>query len=275
MYSLVNVATLVRDLARHPLAEPVATELLRAFALRADHLTALAGVDYDAQDAATRRTQLLTDEGARPRALQVLAAARGFADDLGLDAYSAAADVLERATIGGLADLRRFVRDEVLLWCWQSSGDVAVASHPQALDVVTDGILGAYAGDEELGRPWRALVAGAGVDPAPTGWPHVVDAVRGLERHTAIAPAPAEWATRMHEACWAVHLTGRERAAAVTQLHALVALVRVWSPEQPPLRAVAMTSAAVHAEVVADVLDTATRDAMSRPLFRSSSGRVT
>jgi hypothetical protein len=280
MYSLVNVATLVRDLARHPLAEAVATELLRAFALCADDLTALDGVVYDARDAAARRTQLLTDDGARPRALQVLAAARGFADDLGLDAYTAAADVLESTPIGDLAGLRRFVRDEVLVWCWQSSGDVAVARRPHALDVVTDGVLGAYAGDEQLSRPWRELVAAGGIDPAPTAWPNVVSAVRGLDRDGAIPPAPAEWAARMHEACWAVHLTGRERVAAVTQLHALVALVRVWSPEQPPLRAVAMTSAAVHAEVVGDVLDTATRDAMSRPLFmsqrlfRSSSGRV-
>jgi hypothetical protein len=35
-----------------------------------------------------------------------------------------------------------------------------------------------------------------------------------------------------------------------------------------------MTTAAVHAEVVADVLDAATRAAMSQPLFRSSSGLV-
>ena len=76
----------------------------------------------------------------------------------------------------------------------------------------------------------------------------------------------------MHEACWAVHLTGRERAATIAQLHALIALVRVWAPQRPPLRAVSMTSAAVHAEVVADVLDTTTRAAMSQPLFSASSG---
>jgi len=78
----------------------------------------------------------------------------------------------------------------------------------------------------------------------------------------------------MHEACWAVHLTGRERDAAIAQLHALVALVRVWSPARPPLRAVSMVSAAVHAEVVADVLDGATRTAMTQPLFSPSSGLV-
>jgi len=50
--------------------------------------------------------------------------------------------------------------------------------------------------------------------------------------------------------------------------------VRVWTPDRPSLRAVSMVSAAVHAEVVADVLDSTTRMAMSQPLFRASSGLV-
>ena len=274
MYSLVNVATLVRDLARHPRAGQVATELLRAFALTPAHVAALDSCDYDGEAASVRRTQVLADDAARPRAFAVLAAARGFADDLGIDAYAAAVDVLESATIGGLADLQTFVRRDVLAWCWDSSGDLAVTRHSQTLDVVTDGILGVCAGDEALARPWRDFVAAHEIAPAATDWPVVVEAVRRLTRDAVVAPAPAEWATRMHDACWAVHLTGRERAATVTQLHALHALSQVWSPDPPPLRVVSMTTAAVHAEVVADVLDAATRAAMSQPLFRSSSGLV-
>ena len=274
MYSLVNVATLVRDLARHERAAQVATDLLRAFALDAAALDALDSCDFDATAAAAHRTRVLADDGARPRALQVLAAARGFADELGIDAYAAAVDVLEQTPIGDLADLQTFVRRDVLAGCWQSSGDVAVTLRPQALDVVSDGVLGAYAGDPQLSTAWRAWLAASPVPPAPTPWPDVVAAVAGLSPDSAIPAAPADWAARMHEACWAVHLTGRERVAAITQLHALIALLQAWSPQRPPLRAVSMMSAAVHAEVVADVLDAETRAAMSQPLFRSSSGIV-
>ena len=48
MYSLVNVATLVRDLARHERGAQVATELLRAFALDDAAVESLEGTSYDA-----------------------------------------------------------------------------------------------------------------------------------------------------------------------------------------------------------------------------------
>ena len=272
MYSLVNVATLVRDLARHERAAEVATELLRAFALDAAALDSLETMAYDAPAAAARRAQVLSDDSSRPRALAVLAAARGFADDLGIDAYSAAVDVLETTPMGGLADLQAFVRNDVLAECWETAGELGVARRPRALDLVTDAILGTYVGDEVLTAAWREWLSSHRVSPAPSAWPHVTDAVAALSPEAEIPPAPAEWAQRMHEACWAVHLTGRERPATIAQLHALIALVAVWAPQRPPLRAVSMTSAAVHAEVVADVLDTTTHAAMSQPLFRASSG---
>jgi hypothetical protein len=71
----------------------------------------------------------------------------------------------------------------------------------------------------------------------------------------------------MHDACWAIQLTGRERTALAAQLHALRALLRVTGP-RPPLRTVAMVVAATHATVVADVLDSETWSAMTQPLFR-------
>ena len=274
MYSLVNVATLVRDLGRHEHATQVATELLRAFALDEAALTSLEAMAYDEQSSADRRARVLAEESDRPSAFAVLAATRGFADELGLDAYTAAVDVLDRATIGNVRDLRTFVRRDVLASCWESAGDVAIARLPCALDIVADGVLGAWTGDDELGAIWREWLAAHPVAPATAAWPHVVDAVRALSPDALVAPAPADWAHRMHDACWAVHLTGRERALAVTALHALVALCERWAPSLPPLRVVAMVSSAVHAEVVADVLDDATRAAMSQPLFSASSGSV-
>src|SRR3954469_9798304 len=190
MYSLVNVATLVRDLARHERAAEVATELLRAFALDSAALDSLDAMAYDAPAAAVRRTELLSGDASRPRALAVLAAARGFADDIGIDAYSAAVDVLESTPMGDLADLQNFVRSDVLAACWETSGDLAVARRPQALDLVTDGVLGTYAGDAVLVEPWRQWLALHPVSPAPTAWTQVVAAVAALERDAAIAPAP-------------------------------------------------------------------------------------
>ena len=135
-------------------------------------------------------------------------------------------------------------------------------------------MLGVHAGDDDLAAPWRSWANRRGIAPEATAWPQVVRTVRALRRNAAAAPAPAEWAVRMHDACWAVHLTGRERAAAVAQLHALRAVVQVWAPAPPPLRVVSMTTAAVHATVVADVLDASTVAAMSQPLFRCSSAAM-
>ena len=274
MYSLVNIATVVRDLSRHPRAGAVATELLRAFALGPGELESLDRLAYDEHAQAERRARVLGADAERPRAMQVLAAARGFADDIGIDAYSAAVDVLEAAPIGDLDALRAFVRRDVLVDAWAASGDLAVAQRPRALDIVGDGVLGAYAGDEALAAPWQTWADAHGIAPEANAWPEVVRAVAALRPQTQVPPAPAEWAARMHDACWAVHLTGRERAAAVAQLHALRAVVAVWAPAPPPLRAVSMTSAAVHATVVADVLDAATVTAMTQPLFRCSSASM-
>lgn len=271
---MVNIAMLVRDLARQPRADRVATELLRAFALGPAELEQLDRIRCDDEAQARRRTRVLEADAARPRALQVLAAARGFADDIGIDAYAAAADALEQAPIGDLDALARFVRRDVLAEAWASTADVAVARWPRALDVVTDGVLGTYAGEGELATPWMQWADEHGVAPEATAWPHVVRAVGRLRPGVVVAPAPAEWASRMHDACWAVHLTGRERAAAVTQLHALRAVAGAWAPELPPLRVVSMTTAAVHGTVVADVLDGATATAMSQPLFSVSSGAM-
>ena len=276
MYSLVNIAAVVRDLSRHPRADQVATELLRAFALGPSELERLDrldhdGLDYDGAAQARRRAEAIAADAMRPRALQVLAATRSFAADIGMDAYSASLDVLETAPLGDLDALRAFVRHDVLADCWTTAGDVAVARWPRALDVVSDGIVGVYVDDEQLAAPWRAWSDRAGIEAEATAWPELLRNVAAVRPTSPVPAAPTEWAARMHDACWAVHLTGRERAAAVAQLHALRAVVRAWAPEVPSLRAVSMTTAAVHATVVADVLEASTVTAMTQSLFRCSS----
>ena len=235
MYSLVNVAALVRDLSRHPRGGQVATELLRAFALSAGELELLDRIPYDVDAHARRRASVLAEDAARPRALQVLAAARTFADGIGIDAHTAAADVLEQAALADLDALRSFLRRDVLVDAWTTTDDLAVARWPRALDIVGDGVIGVHADDAELARPWLSWAARHGVAPEASAWPDVVRAAAALKRDARVAPAPAEWAARMHEACWAVHLTGRERVATITQLHALRAVLRTL--DEAPHRA--------------------------------------
>ena len=266
MYSFVNVPTLVRDLGRIRQGGAVAEELLRALALDRSALADLDATPYDAQTAHAVRDELVRTDRAVPTAMRVLAAARDVAGDVGLGAWSAAADVLERTPIGDLGALLRFVRDEVLAAAWTREDDLAVARWPRALGIVADGVAAAYTGDARLGAQWHQWCRAGRAQPAPTPWPDIVDAVRTVPSDADWPHPPAEWAALVHEACWAVHLTGRERAAAVTQLHALRGLL-AGHPSPSP-RAVATVVAAVHAHVVADVLDGDTHLTMTAPLFR-------
>ena len=74
------------------------------------------------------------------------------------------------------------------------------------------------------------------------------------------------WSIAMHEACWAVHLTGRERPALAAQLHAVRTLRHATGDARPAPDVVAAVVAAVHARVVADVLASHVSAAMTAPL---------
>lgn len=285
-YSLVNIATVVRDLARHPAGPRLALELEHVLALGPGDLARLDAAGPDPQ-AARLRDALLAAADARPRALELLGAGREAARSAGLAAWAASLDALEAAPVGGAVELVRWVRDELLAHAWDRDGEVAVARRPRAVDVVADGLLATWVqpdGRDEavrLGRPWQDWVAArAGAGPPAAG-----DATPAGAVVAAVATASAEqlsaagaamlaqratgwsWARAMHDACWAVELTGRGRPAATAQLRALRALLAVTGA--PLLRAdpVAAVTAAVHAAVVADVLPDETVAAMCRPLL--------
>jgi len=270
VYSLVNVPTLIRDLARLPAGPVLVMDLLQAFALTPPDLEVLDARGRGRSDAdadAARRASLLRSAAQRPRALAVLTAARNAADSHGLAAYAGSIDLLAAATIGGLDDLVRFVRHDVLVEAWTHAEGLSVATYPTALDVVTDGVVATYAGRADIGRTWRPWCATHPYAWSAVPYPLVVDMVRRLDAGRRAPAVPAEWAQLVHEACWAVHLAGRERAAAVTQLAALHALFDKTKPAAPSHALVATVVAAVHASVGSDLLETSAYDAMTQPFF--------
>ena len=268
VYSLVNTPTLIRDLARLPSGFALAGDLLQAFALTPPDLEVLDARARRSDGAgAVRRAALLQADAGRVRAHAVLAAVRSEADEHGLSAYGGSVDLLAGATIGGLDDLVRFLRHDVLADAWARADDLAVVAYPAALDIVTDGLVATYSGRADLGRAWRHWCAVHPVASSAVAYPLVVDMVRRIDARPARPVVPAEWATYMHEACWAVHLAGRERAAAVTQLAALRALLDATKPAPPGHALVATVVAAVHACVVSDLLAPDVYDAMTQPFF--------
>jgi hypothetical protein len=139
-------------------------------------------------------------------------------------------------------------------------------------------VLTTYAGRpaDPLARPWRAWTArnlpATCLEPAVE---HVVAMVAGASRDSLATAGAAmrraridgwSWPHAMHDACWAVELTGRTHTAAVAQLEAVVALLR-GLPSPPAPDVVAAVAAAVHATVVADVLPVDTVAAMCGPLL--------
>lgn len=283
VYSLVNIPCLMRDLARHPRGAGLATDLLRAAALDADAFASLDRVRI-AADAPARREALAQRMQIEPRALEVLAATRDMATTSGLDAWTAAVDVLETTPMGGLDELVGLVRDEVCAGAWARGDGLAVATWPTALDVVADGVRATYAADicpeiaAPLGRPWRRWLASGRVviPPAAGGVADAVTRLRAATPHQLLAAAQGlrrqradgwSWAMAMHDACWAVHLTGRETVAFVAQLHALRALLAATPKDgRPSPDTCAAVVAGVHARVVADVLAADVLAALTAPL---------
>jgi hypothetical protein len=268
MYSFVNIATVIRDLARHERGGLLVDDLLRALELApAD----LAQLDQLPRDAATGDRQRAALEAAtsQPRALALLASAREAATTDGLPGYVDALPALESAPMFGLDELLRFVRTEVLAPAWRGSDDVDVAAYPRALDIVTDGVTGSWVGDATLAATWRGWNRQVPLPRTSTSYDAVFDGARRLATRQARPVVPADWAAQMHDACWAVHLTGRGRTAAIAQLKALRIVLDGCGGIRPALGLVAVVTAAIHATTVADVIATDTHAAMTQQLLRS------
>ena len=248
-YSLVSAATLGFDLVRLPGGRSVAEVLLTGLAADADLLRRLAAV-HPGRDASRQRRGVLAVRSRRARELAA-AAPRVHtvaAEPAGAPESRAAALVaqLERGTIGNAPNLERLVREDVLgaeqVWAATAPDEV----RGDAADVLADAAVGFWAAvvlpplvHRELTLPFLrvlsvppegSLVAALGpaarrleelltsvsrLDESGRGaWRAAVEEGRGAHR---------PWATAMHEACWAAHVSGRTRTLAAAHLQAVLA----------------------------------------------------
>ena len=239
-YSLISAAILGFDLVRLPAGRRVADVLLAGLAADAVALGRLAA-ELPSRDADDCRFR------ARARELAV-AAPRVFDpfDEGRADRGERLAAHLERGTIGNAANVERLIRAELLIpEDQQSADDREVVA--RAADVLTDAAIGYWAEDvlpapvrRRLTAPFEAAVPesdvghAAQLGPADRPLRDLLEELRHLDqpgraRWRAAADAGSGrhgvWATAMHQACWAAHLSGRTRAVAAAHLQAVQAFL--------------------------------------------------
>lgn len=250
-YTLVSAATLGFDLVRLPAGRAVAGVLLSA--LQADDAElARMGAAHPARGLERDQRLVLAVRSRRAREMAVAvphvrsaaAGARAAADRAAV-----LVEQLEQGTIGDAPTLERLVREDVLGSEHPAAGLLDPALLAEAADVLADAAIGYWAAGvlpplvrRELtasydGVAERSPVAGpetldlgaAGVELAAflDGLRELDDAGRARWR-AAVDEGRAErrpWATAMHEASWAAHVSGRTRVLATAQLYAVRAFL--------------------------------------------------
>jgi hypothetical protein len=289
-YSLVSAATLGFDLVRLPAGRSVATVLLAALGADATALTSVADVHPGRGLARGERGVLAV----RSRKARELAASvphmRGVAAGAAAgDRTAVLVAQLERGTIGDAPTLERLLRDDVLGPEHPARALLSDDELAEAADVLADAALGHWAAGvlpplvrRELTGPFdRALDRGAvSGPPVDDGLAELLDAVHGLDApgraawRAAVDEGRADhrpWATAMHEASWAGHVSGRTRSLAVAQLQAVQAFLDggfdlhdgaagVWNA----------LAGCVQGTAVADLLDEASLAVLQAPWVRVS-----
>jgi hypothetical protein len=248
-YSLVSAATLGFDLVRLPAGRSVAEVLLAGMGADADALSAIAaahpgrGLDREHRGVLAVRSRRAREMAAGVPHLRGAAAAAG-------DRASVLVEQLERGTIGDAPTLERLLRDDVLGPEHAAATTLDPDELAQAADVLADAALGHWAAGvlpplvrRELTGPFdRVLDRGLGTPPAVGAdlgaagddVAELLDAVRALDEsgraawRAAVDEGRADhrpWATAMHEASWAAHVSGRTRVLGAAQLHAVQAFL--------------------------------------------------
>lgn len=246
-YSLVSAATLGFDLVRLPAGRSVAEIVLTALGADTRALAAVAaahpgrGLSFE-----ERGVRAVRSRRAREMAATVPHVRSATADRAAL-----LVGQLELGTIGDAPTLERLLRDDVLGPEHLARGFLSEEEWAEAADVLADAALGFWAAGvlpplvrRELTGPSDRLMesgsiapplVGADLGPAAAGeLAGLLDGLRGLDEtgralwRAAVDAGRADhrpWATAMHEASWAAHVSGRTRALAAAQLHAVLAFL--------------------------------------------------
>jgi hypothetical protein len=292
-YSLVSAATLGFDLVRLPAGRAVAEVLLVGLAADTDDLTRIAA----AHPSRGLEREQRGVRAVRSRRAREMAASVPHVRDAAAAGDRAAVLVaqLEQGTIGDAPTLERLLRDDVLGPEHPAAGTLDPELLAEAADVLADAAVGFWAAGVLPPLVRRELTAALDrvTDSGPLGGagavqldPEVEDflaSVRDLDDagrarwRSAVDEGRAEhrpWAGAMHEACWAAHVSGRTRALAAVQLHAVQAFLDggfdgrdgasgVWNAVAGCVQGLAM----------ADLLDEASLAVLRAPWARVTGGR--
>lgn len=250
-YSLVSAATLGFDLVRLPAGHAVAEVLLTGLGADVPGLTVVAAAHPGRGLSAGERGQrAIRSRRAREMAAAVPHVRHATADLSGADRTAVLVAQLEIGTIGDSGTLERLLREDVLGREHLAAGFLTSDEWDEASDVLADAALGHWAAGvlpplvrRELTGPFdRVLDAGSVVVPPPGAdlgpvageLQGFLEAVAGLDDagrarwRLAVDEGRADhrpWATAMHEASWAAHVSGRTRTLAAAQLHAVQAFL--------------------------------------------------
>jgi hypothetical protein len=247
-YTLVSAATLGFDLVRLPAGRAVAEVLLTGLGADARELVLVAAA-HPGRGLAREERGVRAVRGRRAREMAASVPHMRSAAAVS-DRAAVLVTQLEQGTIGDAPTLERLLRDDVLGPDHTAAGELPPEEWDEAVDVLVDAALGYWAAGvlpplvrRELTGPFdRAVERGAlaapavGDDLGPAAGELVglLDAIRGLDDagrnswRAAVDEGRAEhrpWATAMHEASWAAYVSGRTRALATAQLHAVQAFL--------------------------------------------------
>jgi hypothetical protein len=286
-YSMAGASALGYDLARMPQGEHVATVVRTALHCTSRHLRRLS--THHPGDARRRELWAALEEEGTPESMTTAVGVAETAAALALrgedDASARLLQRLELATLGSLESLDRFLRRDVLDWTWSRHGgkDVQDLHAHRAADVLVDAAASAFgtvASPRERRRmatPFLvtglSLVDGVSV----TGHPGVDELLTTLTRTDAttrdswraavdeLRPRTTDWAPAMHQATWALHLSGRLRLSMDAQMAALTAFRAAGFTAQDAAYGVwNAVSGAVAATCVADLLPDADQEVLLR-----------
>jgi hypothetical protein len=296
-YSLVSAATLGFDLVRLPAGRAVAEVLLTGLGSDAETLSRVAAA-HPGRNLTREERGVRAVRGRRAREMAASVPHVRHAAAAG-DRAAVLVTQLEQGTIGDAPTLERLLRDDVLGPEHPAAGELAADERDEAVDVLADAALGYWAAgvlpplvrreltgayDSAVERGVLAVPAiGADLGPAAGELAGLLDAIRGLDDAGRAAwraavdegrAAHRPWATAMHEASWAAHVSGRTRALATAQLHAVQAFLDggfdlhdgaagTWNAVAGCVQGIAM----------ADLLDENSLDVLRAPWVRVVSGR--